>query len=87
MKRLLTTALLSVLSLMFFVTSALAEHIFGPDELDTTYGAYLRFRQETWDNVFDFKNGDHKDDNFFRLKTSLWTKFDYDKKYIFFIKP
>lgn len=86
MKRFLTTALLVVLSLMLFVTSALAEHIFGPDELDTTYGAYLRFRQETWDNLFDFKNGDHKDDNFFRLKTSIWTKFDYDKKYIFFIK-
>ncbi len=82
-----TLKLLTALFLLFlFVTPALAEHIFGPDELDTTYGIYFRLRQETWDNVFDFYNDDHKDDNFFRLKTSLWTKLDYDKRYIFFIK-
>jgi len=77
---------LAVLLLAVFASQALAEHLFGPDELDTTYGAYFRFRQETWDNVFDFDHSDYKDDNFFRLKTSLWTKLDYDKKYIFFLK-
>jgi len=86
MKRLLLSLSILLLSLALFLPTVFAEHIFGPDELDTNYGAYFRIRQETWDNVFDFQNGDHKDDNFFRLKTSLWTKLDYNKQYIFFVK-
>ncbi|RME65663.1 MAG: hypothetical protein D6778_05945, partial [Nitrospirae bacterium] len=75
MKR-LWSVFIAFMLIAVFSSQALAEHIFGPDELDTTYGAYFRLRQETWDNVFDFSHFDNLDDNFFRLKTSLWTKLD-----------
>lgn len=72
-----------------FAASAYAEHIFGPDELDTTYGAAFRLRQEMWERVFDLNtlnnappalNAITQNRNFFRLKTYLWTNLDYDKK-------
>lgn len=78
---------------LILATSAFAEHLFGPEELDTTFGVTFRFRQETWDNVFDLKNVSNTttstnsvDRNFFRLKTSLWYKMDYSKKYDFLVK-
>jgi len=79
---------LAAVTLALVATSAYAEHIFGPDPLDTTYGAVVRLRQETWDNAFDLRSVDgldgrgrdmSQDDNFFRLKTSVWFKLDYDK--------
>jgi len=83
-------AVLVFLVSMLFVSTAFAEHLYGPDELDTSYGVYFRFRQETWDNAFDFDHANdapgNLDRNYFRLKTSLWYKNDYAKKYDFFVK-
>lgn len=65
-----------------FASSAYAEHLFGPDELDTTYGVVFRLRQELWENAFDLDTGGPaaQNRNFFRLKTTPWIKLDYDKK-------
>lgn len=81
-------AVLVFLVSMLFVSTAFAEHLYGPDELDTSYGVYFRFRQETWSNTLDFDNTTTSpvDRNFFRLKTSAWFRNDYAKKYDFFVK-
>jgi hypothetical protein len=63
-------------------------------ETSTGYGAAFRLRQETWDNLFDMSIVDttgatpvtRPDDNYWRLKTSLWFKADVDKQYVFFTK-
>lgn len=78
-----------VMAVVFVLsTVAFAEHLFGPDELDTTYGAYFRLRQETWSDTMDFNHSSDNplDRNFWRLKTSVWYKNNYDKKYDFFVK-
>lgn len=72
---------------LLFVTSTFAEHIYGPDELDTSYGAAFRLRQETWDNAFDFSDtSPPDDDNYWRLKTSVWLKHTYAKQYDLMVK-
>ena len=74
---------------LLFAASAYAEHLFGPDELDTSYGAIIRVRQEIWDDVVTLdssKTGSGADRNFFRLKTSLFGTLDYDKKVALFLK-
>jgi hypothetical protein len=73
---------------------AMAEHLFGPDELDTTYGLVERVRQEIWTNAFDLgilrtppvPLSVTANRNFFRFKTSAFTKLDYDKKAAFYLK-
>jgi hypothetical protein len=64
-------------------------------EVNTTAGAYFRLRQETWENLFDMNRSDttantpvftRPDDNYFRLKSSLWLKSELDKQYTFFVK-
>jgi hypothetical protein len=63
-------------------------------EVNTSYGANFRLRQETWDNLFDMSMVDttgatpytRPDDNYWRLKTSLWFKADADKQYAFYAK-
>jgi hypothetical protein len=72
---------LLVLIGVLFATSAFAEHLFGPDQLDTTYGMYFRIRQELWENAFDVDTLRFGNRNFFRFKTSAWANLDYDKKY------
>ena len=71
-------------------STAYAEHLFGPDELDTSYGAVFRVRQEVWDNVVTLDTlaptTSGADRNFLRLKTSLFGKLDYDKKAALFLK-
>ncbi|MEW5744539.1 MAG: alginate export family protein [Nitrospirota bacterium] len=69
-----------------FASSVYAEHLFGPDELDTTYGAVFRLRQELWENAFDVDTLGRKNDNFFRLKSSVFVNFEYAKKYGLFVK-
>jgi len=80
MKKSFLRLLLLLACVILFASSAFAEHLFGPDELDTTYGATLRLRQEIWDNAFDLNTLNTPNRNFFRLKTYLWTRLDYDKK-------
>jgi hypothetical protein len=61
-------------------------------EVENSMGLYFRLRQETWNNVFNFQNVDpvtgrtNNDDNFLRLKTSIWDRIEYDKKYGFYVK-
>ncbi len=86
MRKHVVGVLLLVLLSITFSSAAYAEHLFGPDPLDTTYGAYFRLRQEIWENVFDVDTLNTPNRNFFRLKTSLWTKLDYDKRLGMFIK-
>ena len=61
-------------------TTARAEHIFGSDQLDGKFGAAVRVRQEYWDNAFNLDD-QAADRNYFRLKSSVWGKFDYNGKY------
>jgi hypothetical protein len=89
MKKSFVRFFLFVVVSIVFATSAYAEHLFGPDELDTNYGAIIRVRQEIWDDVvtLDSSNtGSGADRNFFRLKTSLFANLDYDKKVALFLK-
>lgn len=61
-------------------------------EIDNTYGLGLRLRHETWNNVFNFQSADpntgrpNNDDNFLRLKTSIWDRLEVNKKYGFYVK-
>jgi Alginate export len=58
-------------------------------EITTSGGLYFRLRQETWDNMFDMNRVDvpsatpyaRQDETFWRLKTSVWGKMDFDKQY------
>lgn len=59
------------LACMGFAVSAFAEGVFE-------HGFYLRLRQEYLKNVFDYNKADIiRDDNYFRLKTSLWGKWNF----------
>jgi hypothetical protein len=84
-KRGIIRVVLLLVVCLLFVTSAYAE-------TTTSYGANFRLRQETWDNLFKFQELDpatqkpNNDDNYWRLKTSLWFKADVDKQYIFYTK-
>lgn len=81
MKKLFVFLIVSI-SVMLFGPCAFAEHLFGPDELDTTYGATIQFRHETWDNVFNMDDDIEPDDgNLVRFKTSVWMKNEYDNKW------
>lgn len=81
MKRVLYSTM-GALALCAVAATAHAEHRFGPDALDTQFGAAFRLRQELWDNAFDLQdNKDPGDWNFFRLKSSVWAHFDYAKKF------
>jgi hypothetical protein len=81
---------LTLMLFLLFAVSAFAE-------VETSYGVNFRLRQETWDNLFDMNIIDvtsppgapvftRPDDNYFRLKTSLWFKAAVDKQYVFYVK-
>jgi hypothetical protein len=80
----------AVLFLAVFVLLATSAYA----EITNTTGLYFRLRQETWDNMFDMNKSDipnanpyaRQDENFWRLKTSVWDKLDFDKQYGFFVK-
>jgi hypothetical protein len=63
-------------------------------ELETSAGITFRLRQETWDDLFDFRaidnvagNADQSNDtNFWRLKTTPWFKLDVNKKYTGYVR-
>jgi hypothetical protein len=80
-------AVLVLAAIVLIATSAYAE-------MTNTNGLYFRLRQETWDNMFDMNKSDipnanpyaRQDENYWRLKTSVWDKLDFDKQYGFFVK-
>ncbi|HWR58179.1 MAG TPA: hypothetical protein VN328_04750, partial [Thermodesulfovibrionales bacterium] len=89
MKKNLVRFLLLTAVTFVIASTACAEHLFGPDELDTTYGAVIRARQEIWDDVVTLnstRTGSGADRAFFRVKTSLFGKLDYAKKVALFLK-
>ena len=43
------------------------------------YGGALRLRQEYWQDVFDLNKDLGKDENFYRLKTTIWGQYNYNK--------
>jgi hypothetical protein len=51
------------------------------------YGFYLRLRQEYVENVFDFNKASiMRDDNYFRLKASVWGKWNFSDDVNMFVK-
>jgi hypothetical protein len=49
--------------------------------LETKYGADFRLRYEFWENAFAFGKVDLKDENFTRLKSSLWGELTYNENF------
>jgi hypothetical protein len=86
-KGVVVKAVLVLAAFVLLATSAYAE-------MTNTNGLYFRLRQETWDNMFDMNRVDvpnanpyaRQDENFWRLKTSVWDKLDFDKQYGLFVK-
>ncbi|MCX8031304.1 MAG: alginate export family protein [Thermodesulfovibrionales bacterium] len=50
------------------------------------YGGSLRLRQELWENAFDLDTLNIKNENFFRLRTSLWGQLNFDKNLSTYLK-
>jgi hypothetical protein len=73
--------LLVVLVFFGFAVSSFAEGVFD-------YGVDLRLRQEYFDNAFDFNDDSliFKDDNFFRIKASLWGRWNFSDDVSLFTK-
>jgi len=72
--------------LLLFASSVYAEHtiehVFDND-VNATFGASLRLRQEIWDNVIDL--GLTKNDrNFFRMRASAWGRLDIGQNFDFY---
>ncbi|MCM8761693.1 MAG: alginate export family protein [Candidatus Omnitrophica bacterium] len=53
-----------------------------------SYGFYLRLRQEYFDNAFDFNDDStiFNDDNYFRIKASVWGKWNFTDNISLFTK-
>lgn len=49
-------------------------------------GVYFRLRQEYFDNAFNFQEDTSKDDNYFRIKASLWGKWNFTENVSLFTK-
>ncbi len=87
-KKILVKASLVFMLGLLFAVSAYAE-------VTTTYGINFRLRQETWDNLNDFRSTDgtaangaqiSNDTNFWRLRTQLWSMVDFNKQYIGYVR-
>ncbi len=72
--------------LFFLVFMGFAVSVFAEGMFDA--GVYLRLRQEYFDNAFDFNNdsGTFNDDNYFRIKASLWGKWSFSDDVNLFVK-
>lgn len=73
---------LCILSLLFF--SALIYAEIAPAEIKADYGGSLRLRQEYWEKVADLETFNASDRDFFRLRTSLWGKVDFNPDFGFY---
>lgn len=74
-KKTLAVVMLLVLGTLLYVPFAQAETKFD-------YGAAFRLRQEIWDDVVTLgttASGSGADRNFFRLRTQLWGKLDFNQ--------
>ena len=84
----IATRLLLLFALLLFASPVYAEHtvehVFDTD-MNATFGASLRLRQEIWDNVVDLSTKQN-DRNFFRLRASVWGKLDFGQGFDAFAK-
>ena len=72
--------------LMLLVVPANAANLFGPKELDTTFGGEIRLREEIQENNLELNTKGEKDRDYFRLRTLVYGKLDYAKKVDFFVR-
>jgi hypothetical protein len=86
MGRFLARLVIAAAITALFATSAFAENLFGPPGLDTTYGVLIRLRQEIMEKNFYLNTVEKPDRDFIRLRSSVFVKFDYEKKYDLMIK-
>jgi hypothetical protein len=70
--------------LAILMLSIAADALFAADAFK--YGVNFRLRQEYWQDVTDLNKDLNKDENFFRLKTSLWGKYDFSENVNAFLK-
>ncbi len=78
-KRFLVVCLLMFLAAVIVVSDALAA-------VEFKYGGSLRLRQELWENAFDLDTLKVKNENFFRLRTSIWGQVTVDKDFSAYLK-
>lgn len=78
-KRFLVVCLLMFLAGVIVVSDALAA-------VEFKYGGSLRLRQELWENAFDLDTLKVKNENFFRLRTSIWGQVTVDKDFSAYLK-
>lgn len=55
-------------------------------ELNFKWAPYLRIRHEYWKNIFDMENDTLDNRNFFRIKTSLWGRADFNDDVGLYVK-
>lgn len=53
---------------------------------DFRTGLYLRSRHEYWKNIFDFEESKKDNRNFFRVKSSVWAKADFNENTVAFVR-
>lgn len=78
-KKLLVVGFLILMASIMIVSDALAA-------VEFKYGGSLRLRQELWENAFDLDTLKDKNENFFRLRTSVWGQATIDKDYSAYLK-
>jgi hypothetical protein len=66
-------------ALCLLIFSALIYAEIAPAEIKADYGGSFRLRQEYWENVVDFETLGKPDRDFFRLRSSLWGKVDFNQ--------
>lgn len=83
LKKVLAASLMAWIGAIFYISVAHAE-------IKVTEGAAFRLRQEIWDDVVTldtFGTATTKADrNFFRLRTSIWGKVDFDSSFGIYLK-
>jgi hypothetical protein len=78
-RRFLVVCFLILLSGIMVVSDALAA-------VEFKYGGSIRLRQELWENAFDLDTLNVKNENFFRLRTSVWGQVTVDKDFSGYLK-
>ncbi len=78
-RKFLVVGFLIFMASMIIVSDVLAA-------VEFKYGGSLRLRQELWENAFDLDTLKVKNENFFRLRTSVWGQVTIDKDYSAYLK-
>ena len=73
-----------VIFLALLAVSVCGDYLAALDTIQ--YGGALRLRQEYWQDVFDLNKDLAKDENFYRLKTTLWGQYNYTKNFDVYLR-